>query len=81
MPTLQNYSSKQDLLVKYLYNDCSQEEAREASRLLMEDDQFCEEFFRLLSLKKSIQAIEKKPSKEVTDRILSYSKSLRSVVK
>jgi anti-sigma factor RsiW len=64
-------------LIRYLYQETSEEEKREIDKALTKDTELRTLFTELSSVKKELDASKAEPSNETVNKILSYSKNSR----
>jgi hypothetical protein len=67
----------QNDLMRYLYQETTEEEAREISKALVCDPQLQSLYMELSTLKNEMDKIKLEPSSSTVLNILSYSKSLQ----
>ena len=65
----------QDDLVRYLYQEISEEERVDIENALVCDNQLTDDFNKLREVKENLDLNLEKPSNSVISSILSYSKS------
>lgn len=63
-------------LIRFIYNETSEEESRLITEALWEDSQLRTEYGELSLLHKTLDGAMKSPRKTSIDRIMEYSKSL-----
>ena len=66
----------QDDVIRYLYQETSDEENSEIEKAMLCDSKLQEMYKELASLKKGLSRAIKQPPKRVINSILNYSKSL-----
>ncbi|HMP98279.1 MAG TPA: hypothetical protein PKC24_00770 [Cyclobacteriaceae bacterium] len=64
----------QDDLIRFLYNECAEQEKQEISKALLCDAELQESFKELLAVKRQINAAKLNPSNETVEKILAASK-------
>ena len=65
----------QNDLIRYIYQETTVEESNEIGNALLFDERLSEDHHDLKQTVMLLDQVEKKPSKNSIDRILSYSKS------
>ncbi len=65
-----------DLLVKYIYNDCSEVEIDEIREAVLTDDQAAEQLVQLLGTREALNKITYTPKNSTVKNILDYSKGI-----
>ena len=65
----------QDDLVRYIYQETTPEESIEIETALIFDEQLSETYNSLSDTVESLKAVNLKPSDNIIDKVLSYSKS------
>ena len=65
----------QDDLIRYIYQETTPEESIEIETALIFDEQLSETYISLSSTVESLKAVNLKPSDNIIDKVLSYSKS------
>lgn len=65
----------QDDLVRYIYQETTNEENIEIEQALLFDEALADEYATLSSIVSSVNTIQKEPSQKTIDSILNYSKS------
>ena len=62
-------------VIRYLYNETSEEENKAIAQALIIDAELLEIYMQLKQSAEKLDEIEKKPSENVINNILNYSKS------
>ncbi len=62
-------------LIRYIYNETSEEENRKIEALIFEDEAMERDFFELLYLKEQLDNAEEKPRESVVNNILHFSQA------
>ncbi len=66
----------QDDVIRFVYDEMNEEEARELSQALLCDTELETMYNELITMKAHLDAAEQAPSDKVVERIMNYSKSL-----
>lgn len=66
----------QNDLIRYIYQETDEKENKEIEEALLFDNKLFDIYRRMVEVTESLNRFEKRPSKNVINRILNYSKSI-----
>ena len=80
MRMIQTSTNQLNDVVKYLYNETSENENLSLESEFMEDSNLLDFYLDCVSLKQVMDKIEMQPSQESVDRIMTFSKNYEPTV-